>query len=424
MSPEASDVPASNFPFRYDARLANEIELKWQDTWEKEHTYYTPNPTGDMSDGFSASKEKLMIMDMFPYPSGAGLHVGHPLGFIATDVYSRFKRMTGFNVLHAMGYDAFGLPAEQYAIQTNTHPRITTEKNIATMKAQMRRIGLGHDERRGVSTIDPDYYKWTQWIFLTIYNSYFDDEQKIARPIQDLIAEFESGKRSAGDSADDTAWNDLPADQQAEVVDGYRLAYLADSVVNWCPGLGTVLANEEVTADGKSERGNFDVFRRPMKQWMMRITKYADRLIDDLETLDWTDAIKAMQRNWIGKSHGAFLTFDIHDSDESITVFTTRADTVFSAAFIVLAPEHPLVEQVTTADQKKAVDEYVKATGSKKEMERTAVDKEKTGCSPAGMSSILLMGKSYLFGLAILFLRVMEQEQSSAIFMTSATLHS
>ncbi len=342
-APTASSTP-HEFPFRYDARLANEIELKWQDVWEKENTYYTPNPVGPMAEKFDGSKEKLYVLDMFPYPSGAGLHVGHPLGYIATDVYARFKRMMGFNVLHAFGYDAFGLPAEQYAVQTGTHPRITTEKNISIIQAQLRRLGMGHDERRGVSTIDPDYYKWTQWIFLTIYNSYFDDEQNKARPIDDLISEFESGKRTLEDGQ---SWNDLSAGEQSDVIDNYRLAYLADSVVNWCPGLGTVLANEEVTADGKSERGNFDVFRRPMKQWMMRITKYADRLLDDLEGLDWTDAIKTMQRHWIGKSRGATVSFDVAGhAGPAIEVFTTRPDTLFGASYLVLAPEHPLVDEI------------------------------------------------------------------------------
>ncbi|HMS25525.1 MAG TPA: leucine--tRNA ligase [Acidimicrobiia bacterium] len=396
-----SDAPTAfstphEFPFRYDARLANEIELKWQDVWEKEKTYYTPNPTGPMAENFDVSKEKLYVLDMFPYPSGAGLHVGHPLGYIATDVYARFKRMTGYNVLHAFGYDAFGLPAEQYAVQTGTHPRITTEKNISIIQAQLRRLGMGHDERRGVSTIDPDYYKWTQWIFLTIYNSYFDDEQNKARPIEDLISEFELGKRTLEGGQ---AWSALTAGEKSDIVDNYRLAYLADSVVNWCPGLGTVLANEEVTADGKSERGNFDVFRRPMKQWMMRITKYADRLLDDLEGLDWTDAIKTMQRHWIGKSRGASVSFDVAGhAGPPIEVFTTRPDTLFGASYLVLAPEHPLVDEIisesyledvpstwrtingTIADTPgEAVAVYRAVVERKSERDRQSDAKEKTG---------------------------------------------
>ncbi len=394
-APTASSTP-HEFPFRYDARLANEIELKWQDIWEKEKTYYTPNPTGTMAEKFDAAKEKLYVLDMFPYPSGAGLHVGHPLGYIATDVYARFKRMTGYNVLHAFGYDAFGLPAEQYAVQTGTHPRITTEKNISIIQAQLRRLGMGHDERRGVSTIDPDYYKWTQWIFLTIYNSYFDDEQNKARPIEDLISEFESGKRTLEANR---AWKDLTAGEQSDVIDNYRLAYLADSVVNWCPGLGTVLANEEVTADGKSERGNFDVFRRPMKQWMMRITKYSDRLLDDLEGLDWTDAIKTMQRHWIGKSRGANVSFDVAGhAGPAIEVFTTRPDTLFGASYLVLAPEHPLVDAIVSesyledmpdswrningtiaSSPQEAVAAYRAVVERKSERDRQSDVKEKTG---------------------------------------------
>lgn len=371
---QASD---SDFPYRYNALLAREIETKWQDIWDKNNTYYAPNPTGSMSEHFDASKKKLYILDMFPYPSGAGLHVGHPLGFIATDVYSRFKRMTGNNVLHSMGYDAFGLPAEQYAIQTGTHPRITTENNIANMKRQLRRIGMGYDDRRGVSTIDPDYYKWTQWIFLTIYDSWFDDDKNIARPIATLIEQYETGQRALQDNR---SWSDLSKREKAEIIDEYRLAYLADSIVNWCPGLGTVLANEEVTADGKSERGNFDVFKRPMKQWMMRITKYAERLLDDLDTLDWTDAIKSMQRNWIGKSQGATIAFDISGhAGPPIEVFTTRADTLYSAAAIILAPEHPLVDNVTIDEQRDTVDAYVTETAAKNDIDRISTDKEKSG---------------------------------------------
>lgn len=393
-----SQAPATNpdRPFRYDAKLANEIELKWQDIWEQDKTYYTPNPVGDLAQGFDSSKEKIYILDMFPYPSGAGLHVGHPLGYIATDVYARFNRMKGKNVLHAFGYDAFGLPAEQYAVQTGTHPRITTEKNIAIIQKQLRRLGMGHDERRGVSTIDPDYYKWTQWIFLTIYNSFFDEKQNKARPIEELVEEFESGKRVPQDGS---SWRLLDKKQQAEIIDGYRLAYLADSVVNWCPGLGTVLANEEVTAEGKSERGNFDVYKRPMKQWMMRITKYADRLLDDLEGLDWSDAIKTQQINWIGKSRGATVAFDISGfAGEPIEVFTTRPDTLFGASYLVLAPEHKLVDEITAEkylddtpsiwrtvegeefdNPKQAVEKYREVAEKKSERDRQNDTKEKTG---------------------------------------------
>lgn len=378
---ETTPTISAEPPFRYNATLANEIELKWQAEWEKANAYYTPNPSGELANinpefnHHAENKPKMFVMDMFPYPSGAGLHVGHPLGFIATDVYSRFKRMTGFNVLYTMGMDAFGLPAEQYAIATNTHPRITTETNITNMNRQLSRIGLSHDKRRAVSTIDPDYFKWTQTIFLLIYNSYMDEKTGEAASIENLIAEFEAGTRNV----DGKTFNDLSKKEKADAIDQYRLAYLADSVVNWCPGLGTVLANEEVTADGKSERGNFDVFKRPMKQWMMRITAYADRLIDDLDFIDWPESLKIMQRNWIGKSKGAILKFDIKDSNDAIEVFTTRADTIYSAAFLVLAPENPLVEQVTTAEQKQAVDQYIKESAAKNDIERTAEDKEKTG---------------------------------------------
>ncbi len=239
---------------------------------------------------------------MFPYPSGAGLHVGHPLGYIATDVFARYHRMQGRNVLHTLGYDAFGLPAEQYAVQTGTHPRTTTEANIANMQRQLRRLGLGHDERRSIATTDVDFYHWTQWIFLQIYNAWYDTAQGKARRISELEAEFASGERTLEDGRD---WSSLDAVERSKVLDSYRLVYHSDSMVNWCPGLGTVLANEEVTADGRSERGNFPVFRKHLQQWMMRITAYSDRLVDDLEHLDWPEKVKSMQRNWIGRSHGA-----------------------------------------------------------------------------------------------------------------------
>ena len=248
----------------------------------------------------------MFVQDMFPYPSGEGLHVGHPLGYIATDVYARYYRMTGRNVLHALGFDAFGLPAEQYAIQTGTHPRTRTEANIVNFRRQLGRLGLGHDARRSFSTTDVDFYKWTQWIFLQIYNAWFDPSANKARPIADLVAEFDSGSRTLDDGR---PWSELSAGERADVVDSYRLVYRADSLVNWCPGLGTVLANEEVTSDGRSDRGNFPVFRKRLRQWMMRITAYSDRLLDDLDVLDWPDKVKAMQRNWIGRSTGASVQF-------------------------------------------------------------------------------------------------------------------
>ena len=255
-----------------------------------------------------SERAKVYLLDMFPYPSGAGLHVGHPLGFIGTDVLGRYLRMTGHNVLHAMGFDAFGLPAEQYAVQTGTHPRTTTEANVARYKAQLRRLGLAHDERRSVATTDVDFYRWTQWIFLKIYGSFYDEQQRRARPIEELEAEFASGARSTPDGR---PWAELSEVERRAVIDSFRLAYVSEAPVNWCPGLGTVLANEEVTADGRSERGNFPVFRRNLKQWMMRITAYADRLAADLDRLDWPDSVKAMQRNWIGRSEGARVRFDV-----------------------------------------------------------------------------------------------------------------
>ncbi len=333
--------PARNTdtPFRYGAALAEEIERRWQDRWEREGTLLR-SPTRASR---AASAQKVYLLDMFPYPSGAGLHVGHPLGFIGTDVLGRYLRMTGHNVLHAMGFDAFGLPAEQYAVQTGTHPRTTTEANIARYKAQLRRLGLAHDERRSVATTDVDFYRWTQWIFLKIYGSFYDEQQGRARPIEELEAEFASGARSTPDGR---PWAELSEVERRDVIDSFRLAYISEAPVNWCPGLGTVLANEEVTADGRSERGNFPVFRRNLKQWMMRITAYADRLAADLDRLDWPDSVKAMQRNWIGRSEGARVRFPVVGAPAEIEVFTTRPDTLFGATYMVLAPEHPLVEQI------------------------------------------------------------------------------
>jgi leucyl-tRNA synthetase len=344
----ATEVPK----YRYNARLANEIEAKWQDWWEEHRTFWVPNPTGPLSEGFDsvADREKFYVLDMFPYPSGAGLHVGHPLGYIGTDVYARFMRMAGRNVLHAMGYDAFGLPAEQYALQTGQHPRVTTEANIATMRRQLRALGLGHDPRRGVATTDVAYYRWTQWIFLQIYHSWYDEDADRARPIGELIAELDAGTREPDTDAnpDGKKWSELDERERRAVVDSFRLAYLEEAIVNWCPALGTVLANEEVTADGRSERGNHPVYRRPLEQWMLRITAYAERLLGDLDRLDWPEPIKVMQRNWIGRSEGAEIDFPVEGhEDVAITVFTTRPDTVFGATYMVLAPEHPLVDVIT-----------------------------------------------------------------------------
>ncbi|MET8232441.1 leucine--tRNA ligase [Micromonospora sp. NPDC005298] len=383
----AGDIP----PFRYTAALADEIENRWQDIWAREGTFHAPNPTGPLADPSHprAGAEKLYVLDMFPYPSGAGLHVGHPLGYIGTDSYARYQRMAGRNVLHAMGFDAFGLPAEQYAVQTGTHPRTTTVANIERYKAQLRRLGLAHDERRSVATIDTDFYRWTQWIFLQIFNSWYDRDAGRARPIAELIAEFEGGNRSTPDGR---AWAELSVAERREVVDDHRLAYVSEAPVNWCPGLGTVLANEEVTADGRSDRGNFPVFKRNLKQWKMRITAYGDRLLDDLDSLDWPEPIKHMQRNWIGRSTGAHIDFPT--AQDPVRVFTTRPDTIFGATYMVLAPEHELVDKLVPAawpdgtrdawtgghaSPRAAVEAYRKAAAAKTDVERQSDTKEKTG---------------------------------------------
>jgi leucyl-tRNA synthetase len=333
------------FPF-------SEFEPKWQDVWEAGKAFRTPNP-GDAD--FDASKPKYFVLDMFPYPSGAGLHVGHPEGYTATDIIGRFKKMKGFNVLHPMGWDAFGLPAEQYAIKTGQHPRTTTEKNIEGFRGQLKRLGFAYDWDREVNTTDPGYFKWTQWIFLKLYNSYVNEEGK-ARPVTELEAQGLS----------------------REEIDARRLAYVSEAPVNWCQELGTVLANEEVV-DGKSEVGGFAVERRPMRQWMLRITSFAQRLIDELDGLDWPEGIKMLQRNWIGHSEGAHVKFQVADIDETITVFTTRPDTLFGATYMVLAPEHRLVDELVTEEQLAAVEEYREKTTRKSDLERTELAKEKTG---------------------------------------------
>ena len=385
-----SSAGATNFPpFRYSARLASDIESRWQDTWDAEGTYNAPNPAGPLKDlERLAGKPKAFILDMFPYPSGAGLHVGHPLGYIGTDVYARFKRMKGFNVLHALGYDSFGLPAEQHAITTGIHPRINTESNIANMRRQLRRLGLGHDARRSVSTTDEEFYKWTQWIFLQVHGAWYDTTQNRARRIEELVRECESG---AHQLPDHRAWAEYSAQEKHDYIDSHRLAYLTDAPVNWCPGLGTILANEEVTADGRSDIGNYPVFKRNMRQWMMRITAYADRLIDDLDRLDWPEPIKLMQRNWIGKSEGARVSFT--SSAGAIEVFTTRPDTLFGATFLVLSPEHPLVSAVTSADAAGAVAAYVAEAAAKADDERQDDSKVKTGVFTGAYATNPVTGK-------------------------------
>ena len=378
--------------YRYTAKLAGEIEAHWQDRWETEGTFHAPNPAGPWAEPekIDSRGEKLFVLDMFPYPSGAGLHVGHPLGYIATDTFARFNRMKGRNVLHALGYDAFGLPAEQYAVQSGQHPRVTTEHNIAIMRRQLRRLGLAHDPRRSVATVDVEFYRWTQWIFLQIFNAWFDEAANKARHIDELVEEFASGKRPTPSGR---PWEELPAQERRRIIDSHRLAYLSEAPVNWCPGLGTVLANEEVTNEGRSEIGNFPVFKRNMSQWMLRITAYAERLLADLDKLDWPDKVKAMQRNWIGRSEGARVFFTEAASGERIEVFTTRPDTLFGATFMVLAPEHHLADGAASewpegtdpawtgghASPAEAVAAYRAEVGRRTDADRSGDDKEKTG---------------------------------------------
>ena len=347
-----------------------EFEPKWQQLWQESQTFHAANP-GEPE--FDPAKPKFYVLDMFPYPSGEGLHVGHLEGYTATDIIARYKRMRGFNVLHPMGWDAFGLPAEQFAIKTGLHPSVATAGNIGRFKEQLKKIGFSYDWAREINTTDPGYYKWTQWIFLKLYNSWFDPKKRAARPIEDLIAQRQL---------------EVPDESEIErlaFVDEHRLAYVTEAPVNWCPELGTVLANEEVV-DGKSEVGGFPVVRRPMRQWMLRITSYADRLLEELEPLDWPESIKILQRNWIGRSAGAQATFRIEGLNDAITVFTTRPDTLFGATYVVLAPEHPLVDRVTTSAQQAAVTEYKEKVSGKSDLERTDLAKEKTGIFTGGFA--------------------------------------
>ena len=387
---------------RYDASLAADIETRWQQYWDEHETNKVPNPSDPE---FDASKPKYYCLDMFPYPSGAGLHVGHPEGYTATDIICRYKRMTGHNVLHPMGWDAFGLPAEQYAIATGVHPEVTTKQAIDNFRRQLKRFGFSYDWSREFGTIDQDYYKWTQWIFLKIYNSWFDvqadDGNGKARPIEELIADLESGTRKAklnpnaaeytgaGDLPDGTdagPWETLDRETKKAIIDSYRLAYLSEQTVNWCPKLGTALANEEVI-NGMSERGSFPVHRKPLRQWMFRITSYADRLLDGLADLDWPSSTKTQQAEWIGRSVGAEIDFPILDHDaeemgEALRVFTTRPDTIFGATYMVVAPEHPLVEfaldMAFPHTDIKALTEYAVASRNRSDIERQE-NKEKTG---------------------------------------------
>jgi leucyl-tRNA synthetase len=355
----------------------NEIEAKWQKYWKENQTFLAEN---------QSDKPKYYVLDMFPYPSGAGLHVGHPLGYIASDIYARFKRHQGFNVLHPMGYDSFGLPAEQYAIQTGQHPAITTETNIKRYREQLDKIGFSFDWSREVRTSEPDYYRWTQWIFLQLFNAWYNRETDRAEHINSLITLFEkNGNLQVHAACDEDVkpfsaadWKNFSSDEQQRILLKYRLTYLAESEVNWCPALGTVLANDEVV-NGLSERGGHPVVRKKMTQWSMRISAYAERLLSGLNRIDWPEPLKEMQRNWIGKSVGAHLVFDIENSDAKIGVFSTRPDTIFGVSFMVLAPEHEFVAQITTEEQKNEIAAYVEAASRKSERERMADVKTVSG---------------------------------------------
>ncbi|MFP4222449.1 MAG: leucine--tRNA ligase [Phycisphaeraceae bacterium] len=373
------------------------IERQWQTYWAEQGTFKAMGPEHP---GFDADRPKYYVLAMFPYPSGAGMHIGHALNYTSTDIIARYKRMQGHNVLHPIGFDAFGLPAEQYAVEHNVHPAVTTQQNIDNITEQLKSLGLSFDWDRSFATTEPDYYKWTQWIFLQLYNAWFDQAAGKARPISELrqllmSGEYEIGPDGelipvgasgglapiSGSTVGSRRWQELTTEQQNTLIDEYRLAYLDEVAVNWCPQLGTVLANEEVTAEGRSERGNFPVYKRPLKQWMLRITAYADRLIEDLDRVDWPEAIKQMQRNWIGRSEGAEVAFPIadEDQDETINVFTTRPDTLFGATYMVLAPEHPLVESITTSEQYHQVNEYRNQAEARSDIDRQAETREKTG---------------------------------------------
>lgn len=371
----------------YDFRA---IEQKWQRRWAERKTYKVE---------VDKNRPKYYVLDMFPYPSGAGLHVGHPLGYIASDIYSRYKRLKGFNVLHPMGYDAFGLPAEQYAIQTGQHPAVTTEKNINRYREQLDKIGFSFDWNREVRTCDPKYYKWTQWAFLKMFDSYYNNVCQKARPIAELVAAFEQNGTQGVDAActhelSFTAeeWKAMSEAEKEATLQNYRLAFRADTLVNWCPGLGTVLANDEVK-DGLSVRGGFPVEQKQMKQWQLRVTAYAQRMLDGLEQLEWSESLKEIQRNWIGRSVGAQLFFGLKGTDEKLEVFTTRPDTIFGVTFMVLAPEHELVEQLTTPEYKEAVEAYLAETKKRSERERMADTKRVSGQFTGGYAINPFNGK-------------------------------
>ena len=368
-----------------------EIEAKWQRRWQEEETYRVEaDPT----------RPKFYVLDMFPYPSGAGLHVGHPLGYIASDIYSRYKRLCGFNVLHPMGYDAFGLPAEQYAIQTGQHPAVTTERNIARYREQLDKIGFSFDWHREVRTCDPSYYKWTQWAFLEMFKHYYDRSTDKAEPIEKLVARFEAQGTEGLDAActqemrfTADEWKSKTEEEREQILQNYRLAFRADTMVNWCPQLGTVLANDEVK-DGLSERGGFPVEQKRMKQWLLRVTAYAQRMLDGLERLEWSDSLKEIQRNWIGRSEGAQVFFDIQGSDRKLEIFTTRPDTIFGVTFMVIAPEHEWVHDLTTSEQRAAVDEYIAQAKKRSERERIAETKRVSGVATGSYAINPFTGKA------------------------------
>jgi leucyl-tRNA synthetase len=353
-----------------------DIEARWQQIWRERQTYHVD---------IDRSRPKYYVLDMFPYPSGAGLHVGHPLGYIASDIYSRYKRLCGFNVLHPMGYDAFGLPAEQYAIQTGQHPAITTQQNITRYGQQLGNMGFSFDTQREVRTSDPKYYKWTQWAFLKMFGSYYDYTENKARPIEELIRAFETTGTeglnvACGAPMDFTAeeWKAKSAQERDEILHNYRIAFRADTMVNWCQALGTVLANDEVV-NGVSERGGHPVLQKRMRQWQLRVTAYAQRLLDGLDTIEWSESLKEIQRNWIGRSVGAQMFFAIADSEDMLEVFTTRPDTVFGVTFMVIAPEHEYAERLATPEQRNAVDDYIEDTKKRSERERIADTKRVSG---------------------------------------------
>ena len=357
----------------YDFRA---IEQKWQKRWQEEGTYRVD---------VDPSRPKFYVLDMFPYPSGAGLHVGHPLGYIASDIYSRYKRQSGFNVLHPMGYDAFGLPAEQYAIQTGQHPRVTTEENIARYRSQLDKIGFSFDWSREVRTCDAEYYHWTQWAFLKMFDHWYNNTTQKAEPIADLVKHFEANGTAGIDAAETASlsftaeeWCAMSEQQKEQTLQNYRLAFRADTMVNWCPALGTVLANDEVK-EGLSVRGGHPVEQKRMKQWLLRVTAYAQRMLDGLEKLEWNESLKEIQRNWIGRSVGAQVFFDVAGSDKKLEIFTTRPDTIYGVTFMVIAPEHEWVEELTTAENREAVEAYITETKRRSERERIADTKRVSG---------------------------------------------